>query len=68
MSLRPELKEKIAELQKRVDERGIRNMKFSLNPTGSRDINDIAEDAIQMIEAFLDGKVTPIGPIGDLPK
>lgn len=65
--LREDLKVKIAELQKRVDERGIRNMKFTLNPN-ARDINEIAEDAIQMIEAFLDGKVIPIGPIGDLPR
>ena len=62
--LREDLRVKLEALQEKINERGIVDIKWTIVPDAN-DINEIAEDMIHVLEAFFEGRMRPLPPIGD---
>lgn len=63
--LRPDLIARIDALQKKINESGIVDIKWTLSPTFDGDPNKLAEDMCHMLEAHFEGRMRPLPPIGD---
>ncbi len=60
-----ELKERLANLEVRLKERGVVDVKFHVDKSGNPSADKVASDAADFIEAMLDGKAKPFFGIGD---
>lgn len=54
------LDQRLQAIQKRLEEKGCRDFKFTLNPEVTPSVERVKEDVANLLEAYLDGKVTPV--------
>jgi len=63
--LRPDLIARLDALQEKINASEIVDMKFTFTEGQTLDANMVAEDMCHLLEAFFEGRMHPLPPIGD---
>jgi hypothetical protein len=58
---------RLALIQAQLNQRGLRDFKLCLNPQVPMNLQHVKEDVANMLEQYLQGNVTPMPKLGDLP-